>query len=63
LFNKNEGRNRYSLEFIIGESIGEIEREDDTDERISLPNEDDGDIDDDDIELHGKLSGYSSCKK
>ncbi|CAF3803570.1 unnamed protein product [Rotaria sp. Silwood1] len=33
-----------SSEFIIGESIGEIDRDDDTDERISLPNDDDGEI-------------------
>jgi hypothetical protein len=47
---------------IIGESIGEMERDDDTDERISLPKDDDGDIEDE-MELHGELSGYSSCKK
>jgi hypothetical protein len=43
----------------IGESIGEIERDDETDERISLPNDDEGDIDED-LELHGEGSGYSS---
>jgi hypothetical protein len=32
---------------MIGESIGEIDREEDTDERISLPNDDEGDMDDD----------------
>lgn len=46
----------------MGESIGEIERDDDTDERISLPMEDDGEIEDE-TELHGEFSGYSSCKK
>ncbi len=39
-----------------------MERDDDTDERISLPKDDDGDIEDE-MELHGELSGYSSCKK
>lgn len=48
-----------SSEFVIGESIGEIDRDDDTDERISLPNDDDGEI-----VLHDKVSDeHSSCKK
>jgi len=38
-----------------GDSIGEIERDDDTDERVSLPNDDDGDI-----EVDGELSETSS---
>ena len=46
----------------IGESIGEIERDEDTDERISLANDDDGEIDDDFDDIW-KLSGDSSCKK
>ena len=46
----------------MGESIGEIERDDDTEERISLPMEDDGEIEDV-SELHDEVSGYSSCKK
>lgn len=55
---KNEGR-KISSEFVIGESIGEIERDDDTDERISLPNDDDGEI-----VLHDKVSDeHSSCRK
>ncbi len=43
---------------INGESIGEIERDDETDERISLPNDDDGDI-----VLHEEVSEHSSCTK
>ena len=46
-----------------GESIGDMERDEDTDERISLPKDDDGEIEDDDTELHGEESGHSSCRK
>lgn len=46
----------------IGESIGEIERDDDTDERISLPNEDEGEMEDD-RELVGWFSADSSWRK
>jgi len=53
LVSKNEDR-KISSEFVIGE----IDRDDDTDERISLPNDDEGEI-----VLHDKVSEHSSCKK
>jgi hypothetical protein len=41
---------------VIGESIGDIDRDDDTDERISLPNDDE----DGEMVLHDKVSEHSS---
>ncbi len=40
---------------VSGESIGDIDRDDETDERISLPNDEDGDI-----VLHDEVSEHSS---
>jgi hypothetical protein len=50
---------KISSEFVSGESIGEIDRDDDTDERISLPNDDDGEI----VLQDDEVSGHSSCIK
>lgn len=47
------------LVLISGESIGEIDRDDEIeDERMSLPNDDEGDR-----LLHDKVSEHSSCRK
>ena len=46
-----------------GESMGDMERDEDTDERISLPKDDDGEMEDDDTELHGEVSEHSSWRK
>jgi hypothetical protein len=57
LWSKNDVR-KISSEWVIGESIGDIDRDDDTDERVSLPNDDDGEI-----VLQDEVSEHSSCTK
>lgn len=51
---KNDERKK-SSEFNIGESIGDIDRDDGNDERRSLPNDDEGEI-----VLHDEVSEHSS---
>ena len=46
------------LVLINGESIGEIDRDEETDERMSLANDDEGER-----LLHDEVSEHSSCRK